>query len=226
MGKKWSSNRPQNPASQPFATPASSPSSSPPSPEAQYNLVYEKLVEDDDDIVGQLAYCLYKQSKQQYLQAFVRRNHRRPTDGEVRNHVDCAELPALGMYKEKATRVVAELLAQAAQEKQDELEQHFKDRLWQFMSRHQPETLGERAWHLVKGLAFGGLGGVVGNFMTTIAVLFILFFAASSATRDDFSTSARERLVSGLAEVIGVGISINSSGKARLPEPPDSSNLE
>nr|WP_260524892.1 hypothetical protein [Pseudomonas sp. MWU16-30317] len=177
------------------------------------------MVANDDDVVGQLAYCLYKQSKQQYLQEFERLNQRRPTDVELRNHVACAELPALGMYREKATRVVSELLAQAAQEKQDELEAHFKDRLWTFIGRHQHESLPERAWHLVKGLTFGGAGGVVGNFFTTVAVLFILFFAASSVERDEFSKTAKERLVSGLAQVMGVGVSIDRLAESAAATP-------
>ncbi|HFD6776162.1 hypothetical protein LER27_28695 [Pseudomonas aeruginosa] len=183
------------------------------SPSTGYNVVYQQLVKDEDDIIGQLAYCLYKQSKQQYLQEFEKRNNRRPTDEELRNHVDCAEVPALDMYKEKATSVFSELLAQAAQEKQDELEKHFKQRLWQFINRHQHEGFGERTWHLIKSLMFGGFGGVVGNFLTTVVVLLFLFWAASSASRDEFSKSAKESLISGLAEIVGVGISINSANK-------------
>lgn len=185
----------------------------------EYNIVYQQLVNGDNDIVGQLAYCLYKQSKQQYLQEFERLNQRRPTNPELRNHVVCAELPALEMYREKSTRVVAELLAQAAEEKQQELEEHFQNRLWNFIAKHRHETLGERCWHRVKGLTFGGAGGVVGNFFTTVAVLLILFFAASSGERDEFSKSAKERFVSGLAEVIGVGVSIDRAVVTGTPEP-------
>lgn len=98
------------------STKRSAPASKVTSPgEVEYNVVYQQLVNDDNDVVGQLAYCLYKQSKQQYLQEFERLNQRRPTDLELRNHVVCAELPALGMYREKSTRVVSELLAQAAE---------------------------------------------------------------------------------------------------------------
>lgn len=187
--------------------------------EVVYNVVYQKLVNNENDIVGQLAYCLYKQSKQQYLREFERLNNRRPTDAELQVHVACAELPALDMYREKATRVVSELLAQAAEEKREELEAHFKDRLWKFIDRHQHESFGERFWHKTKALTFGGAGGVVGNFFTTVTVLLVLFFAASSAERDDFSKSAKERFVSGLAQVIGVGISINKAAATAAPAP-------
>lgn len=197
-----------------------------PHQQAEYNIVYEQLVEGEDDIIGQLAYCLYKQSKQQYLKAFESRNNRRPTDTELRNHVDCAEIPALGMYRDKATRMVEELLAQAAQEQQDELEGHFKDRLWEFILRHQHEGFGERTWHAFKSLLFGGLGGVVGNFLTTIVVLLFLFWAASSATRDEFSKSAKESFVSGLAEIVGVGVTINTSAKPASLTTPTASEAQ
>lgn len=62
----------------------------------------------------------------------------------------------------------------------------------------------------------GGVGGVVGNFLTSVLVLLFLFWAASSATRDEFSKSSKESLISGLAEIIGVGITINGT-KQGLP---------
>lgn len=189
-------------------------------PKFTHNVVYQELVANDEDIVGQLAYCLYKQSKQQYLKAFEARNDRRPTDDEVRTHVECAEIPALDMYRDKAKRMVAELLSQAAQEKQDELEKHFKDRLWRFINRHQHEGFLERSWHGIKSLGFGGLGGVVGNIFTTILVFLTLFMAASNASREEFSKSAKESFISGMAEIIGVGVAINNGTDTTAPSPP------
>lgn len=187
---------------------------------AEYNVVYQQLVIDETDIVGQLAYCLYKQSKQKYLREFQRLNGRRPSDAELRIHVNCAELPALSDYRDKATQVMAEVLAQAAQEKQEELEKHFKNQLWEFINRHQPETLIERGWRGFKGLVYGGAGGVLGNLFTTLIVLLILFGAASSATQDEFTRSAKENLVSGLAKVIGVGVNISGKEEQAAPANP------
>ncbi|MDZ3993335.1 hypothetical protein [Pseudomonas sp. Teo4] len=117
--------------------------------------MYEKLVDNPDDIVGQLAYCMYKQSKQQYLQQFASRNNRQPTDAEVRNHVHCAELPSVDMYKDTANNLFNEYLGQAVQEKLDEMEKHYKAELWLFIKRHKPETYGERFSHGLKALLFG-----------------------------------------------------------------------
>jgi hypothetical protein len=210
----------QGQTSNPPPSPSSSDSAS--QHEAEYNIVYQQLVANENDIVGQLAYCLYKQSKQKYLREFLRLNHRRPTDSELRIHVNCAELPALNDYREKATQVVSEVLAQAAQEKQEELEEHFKKQLWRFINRHQPESFVERGWRWLKGLMYGGAGGVVGNFLTTVVVLLILFGAASSSTRDEFTNSAKESFVSGLAQVIGVGVTISRTDEPKSPGTPAS----
>ncbi|HCM0916353.1 hypothetical protein EA004_19435 [Vibrio anguillarum] len=176
----------------------------------KYNVVYEKLVKNNKDIVGLLAYCLYKQSKQQFIREFEKQNKRRPTDPELANHVNCSEIPKLPMYHEEATRSVALLLSQAAAEKEEELEKHFKERLWLFINKHEPEGFFERQWHNLKGLLYGGVGGVFGNFFTTALLVLFLFWAASTETRDGFFSSAKENLVSGLAQVIGVQVTITT----------------
>ncbi|CAG8869407.1 hypothetical protein PS627_03480 [Pseudomonas fluorescens] len=183
----------------------------------EHNVMYEKLVDNPDDIVGQLAYCMYKQSKQQYLQQFSIRNDRQPSDAEVRNHVHCAELPAVEMYKDTANNLFNDYLAQAIQDKLDEMDTRYKAELWLFIKRHRPESLGERTWQGTKSLLFGGVGGVVGNALTTLIVVLLLFGAASSVTRDDFAKSSKERIISGLAETLDVGITINSAPNADLP---------
>ncbi len=183
----------------------------------EHNVMYEKLVENPDDIVGQLAYCMYKQSKQQYLQQFASRNKRQPSDAEVRNHVHCAELPAVDMYKDTANNLFNDYLAQAIQDKLDEMEEQYKAELWLFIKRHKPESKFEQFLHGSKALFFGGIGGVVGNALTTLIVILVLFGAASSVTRDDFAQSTKERIISGLAETFGVGILIRPAPKADLP---------
>lgn len=182
----------------------------------EYNVVYEKLVKSNKDIVGLLAYCLYKQSKQQFIRKFESRNSRRPTDTELANHVSCSEIPTLPMYRDEATLSVSLLLSQAAAEKEEELEKHFKERLWLFINKHEPEGFLERQWSRLKGLVYGGVGGVFGNFFTTALLVLFLFWAASTETRDGFFASAKENLVSGLAQVIGVQVEIKNTLDSEL----------
>ncbi|HGE8239087.1 hypothetical protein ACTG2S_13000 [Aeromonas sp. 82P] len=194
-------------------TPTNIPSEEPNSP--KYNVVYERLVNNNKDIIGLLAYCLYKQSKQLFIREFEKNNGKRPTDSELANHVVCSEIPKLSMYREEATRSVSLLLSQAAAEKEEELEEHFKERLWLFINKHEPEGFLERQWCNLKGLIYGGVGGVFGNFFTTALLVLFLFWAASTETRDGFFNSAKENLVSGLAQVIGVQVTISPDSNTK-----------
>ena len=36
----------------------------------QYNFIYEKLVENENDIIGHIAYALYKADKIKYIRSF------------------------------------------------------------------------------------------------------------------------------------------------------------
>jgi len=47
------------------------------SEEAAYNFIYEKLVENSDDINGMIAYALYKRDKIDFIRSF-RAKHSRP----------------------------------------------------------------------------------------------------------------------------------------------------
>ena len=51
--------------------------------QGRYNEIFEKLVPDDDDLVGMIAYALYKQSKRAWLLRFVMEEGRPPTSEET-----------------------------------------------------------------------------------------------------------------------------------------------
>ncbi len=51
------------------------------------NPVFALLVEHDDDMVGLVAYALYKQSKRDWMEEFATRNGRGPTDDEVDSYI-------------------------------------------------------------------------------------------------------------------------------------------
>ena len=44
----------------------------------KYNFIYSKLVDDKDDIVGHIAYSLYKNEKIEFIEAFKKENSREP----------------------------------------------------------------------------------------------------------------------------------------------------
>lgn len=172
-----------------------------------YNTIYEELA-SNDEIVGFLAYCIYKKSKTAYIKNFTDLNNRPPNEKEIKNHVECSEKPSLELYRQEAERTLKKLLTNAAHLKEEELEEHFKQRLWNFIHKHEPDGFQERAWIKFKGLMFGGFGGVFGNLFTTFLIIIILYFSSSSDSRDQYTESAKSNLVTGFAQAMGFEIEI------------------
>lgn len=206
MGRKGIRTKKQEPAKQP--SPQQTLNAPTSNLKPAYNVAYEKLVADDKDIIGQLSYCLYKQSKQKYIREFEALHGRSPNSSELHVHVTCSELPNIEMYRQAATRVFTELLEQAAAEKESELEHHFKQRLWDFIHRHEPEDFLEKKTRQLRGLLYSGTGGVIGNALTTLLVVLFLYLSASDSTRAALSTAGKENFISGMAQVFGVSIII------------------
>ena len=73
-----------------------------------YNQIYEKLVVDDDeDLVGLIAYSLYKQSKREWLVEFGARYGRRPTREEEGVFVSGYTKKDLPRLRDQAERMLS-----------------------------------------------------------------------------------------------------------------------
>lgn len=51
--------------------------------DGRYNFFFNALVDDEDDILGQLAYSVYKRQKIEYIRAFRDRNDVEPEDSDL-----------------------------------------------------------------------------------------------------------------------------------------------
>ena len=72
-----------------------------------YNTVYEKLVQRDDDLIGLIAYALYKQHKRDWLIAYRQREGREPSAAELSAYLMSQQLDrTVLMYRERAEAVL------------------------------------------------------------------------------------------------------------------------
>ena len=97
-----------------------------------YNCIYKQLVEDKDDIVGHIAYSLYKQDKVEYINRFKEENGREPGEDELKPFHDASCLDgSIERYKESAINLLGsfldETLSQTAHQLETEYEKHLED---------------------------------------------------------------------------------------------------
>ncbi len=175
----------------------------------QYNKVYEILVEDEDDIVGQIAYCMYKLNKQKFIRTYEAKNKIPPNDVELENYVLCSEIPKLSWYEEQATELVSNTLYHAASEKEVELNEQFEKKLKTFVYNYQPASFVERNFFTH---AKGAFSGLLGNLLTTMLFVGFLYSIAPSDARDEFIVAASKNLIAAMATFLNVDLNSVSGG--------------
>lgn len=81
--------------------------------EAAYNPMFSELVWADDDVVGLVAYALYKQNKRDWFTAFEATNARRPSSAELNSYiVGEATRRRVETYRRLAADALAKLTSQ------------------------------------------------------------------------------------------------------------------
>lgn len=76
-----------------------------------YNYIYKTLVTGPGDMVGALAYALYKEEKIQFIAEFEKAHHREPTDAELACFHQTSNLPArLASYQDRAQGLLEDFM--------------------------------------------------------------------------------------------------------------------
>ena len=82
----------------------------------QYNYIYSQLVKDQNDVVGMLAYSIYKQHKIEFIEDFKKKKNAAPTDSDIENFIMSSVTPSqLEKYRESANAVLSEIVARSVQ---------------------------------------------------------------------------------------------------------------
>lgn len=94
-----------------------------------YSFIFKKIVEDDDDFIGMVAYTLYKRQKVEWIEKFQVDHQRRPTDDEIESgFARFSNLPSqLENYREQAVQTLDMFLDQALYAKVEEAKEAIRN---------------------------------------------------------------------------------------------------
>lgn len=92
-----------------------------------YSKVYRLLVHSEDDITGQVAYCIYKRHKAEFISDFMTEHKRPPSDKELLPFMHSAESEnQLRLYNELATKLSSNFLIRSLAVDVDKINRELK----------------------------------------------------------------------------------------------------
>lgn len=148
----------------------------------KYNHIYSKLVEDDTDVIGHIAYALYKEQKIKYIDNKKKGDdskHLSEEDWQHFNEVTCTE-ENIQRYRLQATEILQNFVDDALRETIKQIESDAK--------KNQAEILSDIIQPLKpKGWWYGFLQSVAGALAFMLLAAGIAFWATLSENEYSFT---------------------------------------
>jgi|SRR5471032_476805 len=134
----------------------------------EYNFIYNRLVEDESDVLGGVAYAVYKRQKIEYVERIQKNTDRLPNELELMFfHEHSNSGMQIESYKGQAMELVKSFLDTALSEEMKDLSDLYSDK-----SRQEVSKLKPRFW-------FGVAQSVVGSVAFVFAVGALVMFTWS-----------------------------------------------
>lgn len=141
-----------------------------------YNYIYKTLVEDDNDILGIIAYGIYKKHKIEFIDKIKKEQGREPTDEECYSFFACSTTETqLESYRSQAEMLLSEAVGNIAREEIVEFEKEMLKNYKKEISSCVPSNM--------KTFWLSAIAGVVSTLLFTI-IAGIFYFIGGTSDRD------------------------------------------
>jgi hypothetical protein len=126
----------------------------------KYNFIYSKLVEEEDDILGIIAYAFYKRQKISYIKSIQGKHGREPTQQEFEIFQEISN-SQLTQYRAQAIELSESFLEQALSEKARELEEFYDNKTQREIRDFRPSYWVGVSQSIIAGILFVLLLGLL-----------------------------------------------------------------
>lgn len=126
--------------------------------ERSYNFIYNKLVKSEDDLVGLIAYAIYKKHKIEFITRIKEEEERDPTNEECQIFFKASTTQSqLAKYKNDAQTILSDVVANTTNE---ELERYEREMLTDYeknIKKCLPPWWQNVLWSVVASFIFSGM---------------------------------------------------------------------
>ena len=139
----------------------------------KYSYIFSRLVKDDSDIVGHIAYALYKSDKVNYIENFKESNKREPTDEDLDAfHSVSSQYESIRKYRFIASHILKDFLDDTLEESIENIEEECNERHAEILKEVIKPLLPKKKWTI---FWHGVLQSVAGAFIFALIVAAFVF---------------------------------------------------
>lgn len=152
-------------------------------PKRKYNFIYTQLVENDNDLVGHVAYSIYKSKKVAFITKHkAANNNNDPTEKEL-DGFHLASLQHLDSYKLEAQQILHQYNTITLQDRLEKIDQETEKKIKKIKQNSQNE-LDNKLKSLKPNHGAGIIDSILGAvfFSILIGVLFLFIFGMKYGT--------------------------------------------
>lgn len=124
-----------------------------------YNFIYEQLVKSEDDLVGLIAYAIYKKHKIEFITRIKKEKGQDPTEEECNAFFKASTTESqLAKYRNDAQSILSDVVANTTNE---ELERYEREMLADYERRIKkclPPWWQNVFWSVIASFIFSGMG--------------------------------------------------------------------
>ena len=144
----------------------------------KYNYIYSKLVEGETDLIGLVAYGLYKNNKIEYLQNFKKKNNSEPFEEELDqfNELSCTE-SSLQNYVRIAETNINDLMNETIYQEVERQKSDFYNNQTEEIKNIVKELKPKSPW---EGFGMRILQSFIASILVASIIFLIIFIIKSS----------------------------------------------
>ena len=138
----------------------------------KYNFIYSKLVQSDDDLVGLVAYGIYKQHKIAFINDFKEKHKKEPNDSEYEIFfITSTTIDQLKKYRDQAETLISEIVSNTMLEEiknfESDMLNNYEEKIESAVKKNVPSN--------TKSLIIGIIGSIVGAIILTAMMVGFYF---------------------------------------------------
>lgn len=124
-----------------------------------YNFIYEQLVKSEDDLVGLIAYAIYKKHKIEFITRIKEKEGREPTKDECKIFFNASTTESqLVKYRNDAQSILSDVVANTTNEELERYEQEILADYENRIKKCMPPWWHNVIWSVIASFIFSGLG--------------------------------------------------------------------